>query len=278
MSLAEGAPPPLFLPADPGFRGDRQQESRLGRMRRAAIVAAALVHAAVIAAVIVRWPALFPTVQQERPPIPVTLVTLPPPPAPKPQAPPAPPPPPAHELVSGPDTKTTAPKVADKGPEAAPETTAPPAPEVPTMTATPEAKPSATPETHPQKPKLALRETAPKQSRGVVNRAPGEQVQEGDPYLNHLNALINAHYRYPANAISPLGLHLEGTVAVLVAIMPDGSLRGTDLLRSSGSAILDQEAIKEIQESAPFPPPPAYLMRSGMTLLERDVHYFPGAS
>lgn len=276
MSVAEGTPA-ILLPADPGFRAQRERDARRGRVRRAAIIAAALAHVAVIIAVMVHWPALFPAVPQERPPIPVTLVTEPPP-APQPKVPPAQLPSPPHDLVSGPDAKTTAPKTADLGPEAAPQSTALPTPEVPSKTATPEAKPSPAPEAHPVKPKLATRETTQKPTRGVVNRAPGEQVQEGDPYLNHLNELLNAHYHYPANAISPLGLHLEGTVAVLVGIMEDGSLRGVDLLRSSGSTVLDQEAIKEIEEAAPFPPPPAYLMRGGLTVLERDVHYFPGAS
>jgi protein TonB len=279
MSVAEGTPPTL-LPADPGFRDDRDRDAQSGRVRRAAIVAAALAHAAVITAMVVRWPALFPLVPQERPPIAVTLVTQPPPPPARaaktpPPAPPAPPP--THELVSGPDTKTTAPpKAAEKGPDAAPQPTAPPPVEAQNQTAPPEPKPKPTPQEHSPKPKLATRETAPKESRGSVNRAPGDEVREGDPYLNELFARIEQHRTYPANAIGSLGLRLEGTSVYLIAVRSDGALLGAKLERSSGADVLDQTALKMIQEAAPFPPPPNYYPRPGV-ILEVTIHLFPGA-
>ena len=57
MSVAEGTPP-ILLPADPGFREHRDQDLRSGRIRRAAIIAAAVAHAGVIVAVAVHWPSL----------------------------------------------------------------------------------------------------------------------------------------------------------------------------------------------------------------------------
>lgn len=281
MSVAEGTPP-IFLPSDPGFRDDRDREARAGRVRRAAIVAAALAHVAVIVAMVVHWPSLFPLVPPERPPIAVTLVTQPPPPPPPAPAakapPPAPPAPPAtHELVSGPDTKTTAPpKAAEKGPDAAPEPTPPPPIEAQDQTPAAEPKPKSTPEQHSPKPKLATRETAPKDERGSVNRAPGEEEREGDPYLNELFARIEQHRSYPANAIGSLGLRLEGTSVYLIAVRSDGTLLGAKLERSSGADILDQTALKMIQEAAPFPPPPNYYPRPGV-ILEVTIHLFPGA-
>lgn len=280
MSVAESTPP-IFLPADPGFRDSRDRDTQSGRIRRAAIVAAALAHVAVITAVLVRWPALFPAVPRERPPIAVTLVTQPPPPPPPPapapaaKAPPAPPP--AHDLVSGPDTKTTAPpKAADKGPEAAPEPAPPPPVEARNQAAPAEPKPKPIPEQHSPKPKLAMRETTPKEERGSVNRAPGDEVREGDPYLNELFARIEQHRTYPANAIGSLGLRLEGTSVYLIAVRSDGALLGAKLERSSGADILDQTALKMIQEAAPFPPPPSYYPQPGV-ILEVTIHLFPGA-
>lgn len=280
MSIARGMPG-ILLPADPGFRETRLRAAREGRLRHSAYLWAALTHAAAIALVVVQWPLLFPVAPNEKPPIPVTLVQEVP--APPPQAKPAPPPPPPaadnHELVSGKDTETTAPPQApEKAAEAAPKPTPPPPLDSPAPSATAAAKPDTEELPHPTKPKLASRETAPKESRVVLNRAPGEEEHEGDPYLNRVNALLNARYHYPVDAIGPLGLHLEGTVVVLLGVLPDGNLQGISIMRSSGSPVLDQEAVREIEEAAPFPPPPAYLQRGGMALLERDVHYFPGAS
>jgi protein TonB len=278
MSVAAGMSG-ILLPADPGFREARLRDARGSRIRRGAIAGAALVHAAVIVAVIVHWPALFPVVPNEQPPIPVTLVQELP--APKAQpTPPAPPPSASFERISGADNETTAPPQAPaEGADAAPKPLPPPPFDTPAKSATTaQPKPEPEQETHAAKPKLATRETAPKPSRGFVNRAPGDQVREGDPYINRLNELLNQHYRYPSDAIGSLGLHLEGTAVILFGVLADGSLQGVTLERSSGSTVLDAEAIKEIEEAAPFPPPPAYLQRNGMALLERDTHYFPGAS
>ena len=153
MSVAEGMPPAILLPANPDFRESRDRDARSNHLRRGAIVAAALAHIAVITAMIVHWPNLFPARSLERPPIPVTLVTEPPP-LPPPQAkpvplPPPPPPPPQQqqqERVSGADTKTTAPPPAvDKGEEAAPKPSPPPPTETHAKAAQPQAKPAPPP-------------------------------------------------------------------------------------------------------------------------------------
>jgi periplasmic protein TonB len=278
MSVADGRPG-ILLPADPGFRESRDRATRGGRLRRGAIAAAALAHAAVILAVIVHWPSLFPVAPVERP-IPVTLVAeLPPPPPPRAQPTPPPAPPPAQERVSGSDTQTTAPP---KAPEkdaaaAAPKPEPPPPVEAPAKTAAPQSKPDPVQEPHPPKPKLATRETAPTQSPGSVNRAPGERTREGDPYLNRLFALIEQHRSYPANAVGSLGLRLEGTSVYLIAVRADGALVNTRLERSAGADILDQTALKMIEQAAPFPPPPQNEFPGPGVVLEVTIHLFPGA-
>jgi periplasmic protein TonB len=326
MSVADGRPG-ILLPADPGFRESRDRATRGGRLRRGAIAAAALAHAAVILAVIVHWPSLFPVAPVERP-IPVTLVAeLPPPPPPRAQPTPPPAPPPAQERVSGSDTQTTAPPKAPekdaaaaapkpepppppraqptpppapppaqervsgsdtqttappKAPEkdaaaAAPKPEPPPPVEAPAKTAAPQSKPDPVQEPHPPKPKLATRETAPTQSPGSVNRAPGERTREGDPYLNRLFALIEQHRSYPANAVGSLGLRLEGTSVYLIAVRADGALVNTRLERSAGADILDQTALKMIEQAAPFPPPPQNEFPGPGVVLEVTIHLFPGA-
>jgi protein TonB len=283
MSVADGMPPAILLPADPGFRESREREEGSKHLRRGAIAAALLAHVAVIAALLVHWPSLFPVKPLERAPIPVTLVQqVPPPPAPqaKPAPPPPPPPPPQdqYERVSGADTKTTAPPpAADKGEDAAPKPAPAPPTEAQAQAPAPESKPTPPQDKAKQeKPKLAKRETTPKPSRGAVNRAPGERETEGDPYLNALFAQIESHRFYPQNAIGSLGLPLEGTVVYLIEVRTDGALTNVSLERSSGAEILDQTALKMIKQAAPFPPPPRGEFPGPSAVLEVTIHLFPG--
>lgn len=267
----------LLLPADPGMREARERQARFGRLRSGAIVAAALLHAAVIAAFLLRWP-FSGAEPPEQPPISVALVTELPKPPPLP-APPAPPHQPPHDLVSGPDQTTKAPPQAEaKGPQAAPK----PQPEEEEKQKTaalaePKPSPPAAPKAKPA-PKEASREMAPApRQRGSVDRAPGETKTEGDPYLNHVWAMIEQHRTYPAHAIGPLGLRLEGTVVYLIALSPAGALEGIRLERSSGAAVLDGAARAMIEAAAPFPPLPGYFPRAGATLTV-TIHIFPTAS
>ena len=280
MSIAGGMPRGILLPADPDFRENRDRAARNNHLHRGAILTAALAHALVITAMVVDWPMLFPITPLEQPPIAVTLVTLPPPSPP--QAQPAPPPPPApaqqSERVSGADQTTTAPPPAvDKAEEAAPKPTPPPPVETQAKAAPPEAKPAPPQDkARQEKPKVAKREATPKPSRGVINRAPGERETEGDPYLNRLFALIDSHRFYPPNAVGSLGLPLEGTVVFLIRIRSDGALTNIALERSSGAEILDQTALKMIEQAAPFPPPPKEEFPAPGVVLEVTIHLSPG--
>ncbi len=269
----------LLLPADPGFREARDREARFGRLRHGAIIAAAVIHAAVIAAFLLRWPFAAAPAPPAPPAIPVTFVTeVPrPPPLPKPpaKAPPAELP---HELLSGPDQKTTAPPQAEaKGPQAAP----PAEPDRAKPEALGLAKPKPTPPAAAKPTKAtkeAKRETAPEpRQRGRVDRAPGETEAEGDPYLNRVWSMIEQHRSYPANAIGSLGLRLEGTVVYLIAVSPTGTLQGMRLERSSGAPVLDDAARNMIEHAAPFPPLPSYFPHGGATLTV-TIHIFPTAS
>lgn len=264
--------PAIRPPADPSFRDNRKREARLGRLRHGAIIAAALAHAAVIAALLVEWPFSFARPLPETPPIAVALVNEVP--APEPPQAKLPPAPQLHELRSGRDQETTAPPQADaQGPEAAPR----PEPEQ-DQNATPAlAKPKPSQETASPKPKEATRETAPQPTkRGSVDRAPGEE-REGDPYLNRLWTLIEQHRTYPAGAVGSFGLNLEGTVVYVIALSPAGAIQGMRLERSSGAPVLDDTARRMIEQAAPFPPLPNYFPRNGVTL-SVTIHLFPTAS
>jgi protein TonB len=285
MSVADGLPPAIQLPADPGFRESHDRDVSSRHLRYGAIALALLAHALVIAALLVQWPVFFPVKPTERAPIPVTLVQqVPPPPAPQAKrAPPPPPPPPPQpqqhqERVSGADTKTAAPPAeADKGEEAAPKPTPPPPTEAQAKAAEPQAKPTPPQDRAKQeKPKVAKRETTPKPSQGFVHRAPGDRATEGDPYLNALFGMIESHRYYPPNAVGSLGLPLEGTAVYLIEIRADGALAQVALERSSGADVLDQTALKMIRQAAPFPPPPQSSFPGPSVVLEVTIHLFPG--
>jgi len=263
------------LPPDPGTREDKARTARLGRMNRGPVTGAALLHILVLALLMIRWPWLFPRPTPDPPPIQVALVVeQPPAPAPPPQ-----PKQPEQQVYrqSGADQETTAPPEAkEKGAEAAPK----PEKQEEAKNAT-ESQPKAAVEhpaaPKPPKPKEAERETAPKVQHGSVDRAPGEETKEGDPYLNTLWRMIEQHRTYPTGAVGSLGLPVEGTVVYLIGVQPNGWLQGMRLERSSGVPALDNAARIMIEASQPFPPLPAYFPHDGV-VLSVTIHLFPTAS
>lgn len=276
------ATPPVLLSADPDFRDSRKREARFARLRRGAVIAAVLLHAAVIAALLMDWPLIWAPPVSEKPPITVALVMEPPPapapapPPPPPQAKPTPAQQPMPELHSGPDQQTTAPRQADaKAPDAAP----PPQPEkLPEQTeapALPQPKPTQQAALPTRKTKEAEREATPEPTKRVsVNVALGDKEENGDPYLNALNTLIERHRFYPPDAVGSLGLNLAGTAVYRVAVSASGALEGMQLERSSGSAALDDAARRMIEQAAPFPPLPSYYPRDGVVIIS-SIPVFP---
>jgi protein TonB len=258
--------PAIELPAEPHFRDLRDRKLRFGRMRRGAIILAALFHAAVIAAFLVHWPFAAAPPAPPPPSIAVELVTQVPQP-PKPPPKPAPPQPQHfYDLHSGPDQETTAPPQAEtKGPEAAPKPQPPPV--AAEATEPPQAKPAQPAPPVALKPKEAPRDTASNPAKQLAtNIRLGDKAQEGDPYMNTLKERIEQHRSYPANAVGSYGLRLQGLVVYDVAILPTGVVAGMRLERSSGSPMLDETARKMIEQAAPFPPLPNYLPHEGVVV------------
>lgn len=71
-------------------------------------------------------------------------------------------------------------------------------------------------------------------------------------YAQHIRRRIDAHKRYPARARR---LGLEGMATVVVAVDARGHLaRPPRIVRSSGVAALDDEALRMARAAAPFPP------------------------
>jgi protein TonB len=77
-----------------------------------------------------------------------------------------------------------------------------------------------------------------------------------------IEAIGNQHYPQEATAAG-----IYGTLRLLVAINPDGSINDVRILRSSGEPILDAAALSIVQLAAPFEPLNAR-MRERMDVLE----------
>lgn len=78
----------------------------------------------------------------------------------------------------------------------------------------------------------------------------GSSRRGNDQLLAEIRALIEAAKHYPLMARRR---GLEGTSSVSFHINEDGSIAQLTLRHSSGSAILDDAALKTIERAAPFP-------------------------
>lgn len=82
----------------------------------------------------------------------------------------------------------------------------------------------------------------------------GAPVNELAAYARRVSASVARQQRYPASAAR---LGVQGTTRVLIRINRDGSLVGVpQLVRSSGHAALDAEALRMVEAAAPFAPLP----------------------
>ncbi|HJT05402.1 MAG TPA: TonB family protein [Stellaceae bacterium] len=267
MSDGENPAPILLLPGDADWRDAGPDVPFWRRSDWPAIIAALLLHAVVIAALLVnwRWPVTPPPES-----IPVRIVFAPPP---APAAPPAPAPKPnPYDRESGKDQRTTAPPAAESAsaeptrpPEAsAPAEPKPPEPQVP-ASGMPEKpvppQPAAKPKTHDTVARLDPRREADRlrarhPAPDLLRIEPGDQRQSGDPYLNRARDLIEAHRTYP-NVLGKYGVPVEGTPVYEFLIDRKGHLLGLKLVTSSGTAALDEAGAAMIRATAPFPPLPA---------------------
>jgi periplasmic protein TonB len=284
LSDGENPAPVLLLPADAGLRDAGVVAPFWRRDDWPAIVAALLLHVAVIAAFLVDW-RLPPAAPPES--IPVTIVFAP---APPPVAPPAPAPKsPLFDRESGKDERTTAPpaaEVPDPQPTRAPAAAAseeprPPEPQAPPTT--PSEKPAPSPRDAKAKTHDALarldprketdRARAPRPAPQHLHLEPGDSEQTGDPYLNRARALLERHRTYP-NVLGRYGVPVEGTSVYDVLLDRKGGLHSIKLVGSSGAAALDDAGATMIRETAPFPPLPAEYPGEAV-IVTITIHLFP---
>jgi protein TonB len=75
-------------------------------------------------------------------------------------------------------------------------------------------------------------------------------------YFTKVKQLIESHWEYPELA---LRYGLQGRLSLEFTIGGNGQLDQLRLIRSSGSQLLDEEAMRAIKAAAPFPPIPSWI-------------------
>jgi TonB family protein len=101
----------------------------------------------------------------------------------------------------------------------------------------------------------------------VDNRAQGKPTH--DSYLANLRHAINAQWVYPRLALLD---GVQGKLTLELTILKDGHLEEIQIIRSSGIAMLDEEAIRAVNAAAPFEPISAEVGTESLKVLV-DLRY-----
>jgi len=88
-------------------------------------------------------------------------------------------------------------------------------------------------------------------------------------YFNKLKQLIESQWEYPELA---LRYGLQGRLSLEFMIGGSGQLEQLRLIRSSGSQVLDEEALRAIKAAAPFPPIPPCI-KANPLLISASMEY-----
>lgn len=89
---------------------------------------------------------------------------------------------------------------------------------------------------------------------GLASLSAAAPAQAADSaWSRKVSQLISANYSYPRSA-QVRGE--EGSAKIKIAISASGKVLSVNLVQSSGSAILDREAVRIPMKVGAFPPPP----------------------
>lgn len=83
-------------------------------------------------------------------------------------------------------------------------------------------------------------------------------------YFNSIKRDIELVWEYPEPA---LRYGLQGKLLLEFSIMADGRLESARIIRSSGSSLLDYEALRAIKAAAPFSPIPPWIDKSRIAII-----------
>jgi TonB family protein len=138
----------------------------------------------------------------------------------------------------------------------------------------------------PNEPSLPSREPVPDDSIVAKNSLPsiqdilprerriplGTQEPRYANYLEYVRRAIDFNWEYPELAVL-YGLH--GKLLVEFTILSSGKVEFLTLVRSSGSTLLDEEALRAIRAAAPFPRiPPS--VNANRLLISASMEYHDG--
>ena len=129
-----------------------------------------------------------------------------------------------------------------------------------------------------------VKELLPPASWSASSRNSGPvSLNTSDPvyvtYFTKIKQLILSRWEYPELA---LRYGLEGRLSVEFTIGANGQLERLRVVRSSGSHILDEEALRAIQAAAPFPPIPRWIQPNPLRIFgdmiydDNRLNYQPG--
>jgi protein TonB len=93
----------------------------------------------------------------------------------------------------------------------------------------------------------------PPQEEQVATAPPKVSAEVVHKWQMTVNTRLNQYKRYPAQARMR---HHEGRVVVAFRLDTDGHVVNSKIVKSSGSAILDQETLDLITRAQPYPVPP----------------------
>jgi len=82
-------------------------------------------------------------------------------------------------------------------------------------------------------------------------------------YFNKIKHSIESQWEYPEVA---LRYGLQGRLSLEFAIASNGQLERLRILRSSGSQVLDDEALRAIKAASPFPPIPPWIKLNPLSI------------
>ena len=88
-------------------------------------------------------------------------------------------------------------------------------------------------------------------------------------YFNRIKLAIEQNWEYPELA---LRYGLQGRLSLEFAVGANGQLEQLRITRSSGSQLLDDEALRAIRAAAPFPPIPSWI-KGGPVMISASMEY-----
>jgi len=107
--------------------------------------------------------------------------------------------------------------------------------------------------------------TEPAEKEPVVNMRQGIETEKTGveyrkakkltEYLAVIKAMVENNKEYP---VFSRQLGLQGTVVIRVSISPDGKIKDTQIITTSGHKSLDRSVLGAVRRSGPFKPPIDY--------------------